>query len=152
MQNENINGLTVYTKDRVNENLWYLFDISGLTPNKSKSEIAGLGVLKGVKLALCGMECIDLMFSPTKILEFYYSHNKNLENQENFINLVLKIEKLLRLWRMRNLSNAGKITVFNVYAMSKIIVHLALIKVILFLIIRKLDKIKNYFIWKSGNP
>ena len=92
------------------------------------------------------------MFSPTKILEVYYSHDKNLENQKNFINLVLKIEKLLRLWRMRNLSNAGKITVFNVYAISKIIVHLALIKVILFLIIRKLDKIKKHFIWKSGNP
>ena len=36
------------------------FDIfstfSGLKPNKSKCEIACLGALNGVKLALCGME------------------------------------------------------------------------------------------------
>ena len=47
------------------------FDIfstfSGLEPNKSKCEIAGLDALKGVKLALCGMACIDLMFSAIAI-------------------------------------------------------------------------------------
>ena len=55
---------------------------SGLKPNKSKCEIAGLGILKGVKLALCGTECIDLMFSATEILGVYYSYDKNLEKQE----------------------------------------------------------------------
>ena len=50
-----------------------------------------------------------------KILGVYYSYDENLENQENFINLVLKIEKLLRLWGVRNLSSAGKITVFTHY-------------------------------------
>ena len=37
--------------------------------------------------------------------------NKNFENQENFINLVFKIEKRW-LWRMRNLPVAGKTTVY----------------------------------------
>ena len=125
MQNENINGLnifentflytayaddtTFFLKDKKSViELMKTFDIfstfSGLKPNKSKCEIAGLGALKGVKLALCGMECIDLMFDAIKILGVYYSYDKNFENQENFINLVLKTEKLLRLWRMRNLS------------------------------------------------
>ena len=80
-----------------------------LKPNKSKCETAGLGALKGIKLTLCGMESIDPMFNAIKSLGVYYSYDKNLENQENFINLVLKIEKLLRLWKMRNLSIAGKI-------------------------------------------
>ena len=35
----------------------------GLNPNRSKCKIAGLGALKGVKLALSGVECIDLMFN-----------------------------------------------------------------------------------------
>ena len=39
-----------------------IFDIfskfSGLEPNKSKYDIAGLAALKGVKLALCGMKCV----------------------------------------------------------------------------------------------
>ena len=69
-----------------------------LKPNKSKCEIACLGALEGVKLALCGMICIDLMLNAIKILGFYYSYDKNLENQENFLNLALKIEKLLTTW------------------------------------------------------
>ena len=78
------------------------FDIfstfSGLKPNKSKCEIAGLGALKAVKLALYGMKCIDLMFNAIKILRVYYSYDKNFENQEKFINLVLKIEIHLSLF------------------------------------------------------
>ena len=41
----------------------HLFLSSGLKPNESKCKIAGLGALKGVKLALSGVECIDLMFN-----------------------------------------------------------------------------------------
>ena len=112
------------------------FDIfptySGLKPNKSKCEIAVLGALKGVKLTLCGMECIE--WNEWNIV--YYSYDKNLENQESFINLFLKLS---RIWRMRNVSIAG-------------IVHLALVKVIPISTILELDKIKKHFIWKNGNP
>ena len=128
------------------------FDIfwtfSGLKPNKCKCEIAGLGALKGVKLALCGMECIDLMFNSIKVLGVYCSYDKNFEKQENFINLVLKIEKLQRLWRMQNLSIAGKIIVFKTLAISKI-VRPALVNIIPNSIILELDKIKKSFIWKN---
>ena len=59
----------------------------GLKPNKSKCEIAALGTLKRVKLALCRMECIDLIYNTIKILVVYYSFDKNLENQTKFVNL-----------------------------------------------------------------
>ena len=92
-----------------------------------------------------------MMFNSFKILGVYYTYDKNFENQENFINLVQKTEKLLRLWRMRNLSIAGKITIFKTLVISKI-VHLAYVKVISNPVILELDKIKKDFIWKSGNP
>ena len=38
----------------------YFSIFSGLKPNKCKCEIAGIGVLKGVQIALCGMECVNL--------------------------------------------------------------------------------------------
>ena len=31
---------------------------SGLKPSKPKCDIAGIGILKGVSMELCGMECI----------------------------------------------------------------------------------------------
>ena len=41
---------------------------SGLKPNKSKCKIAGIGALKRVQVALCGMRYIDLVSNIIKIL------------------------------------------------------------------------------------
>ena len=49
--------------------------LSGLKPNKAKCEIAGIGVLKGVLLALCGIDCIDLTKKTIKILDIHFSYN-----------------------------------------------------------------------------
>ena len=113
---------------------------SGLKPNKSKCEIAGIGVLKGVKVALCGMRCVNLFEDTIKILGIHYSYNKQLdENDENFKKYIAKIENVLKLWRARNLSLEGKITVFKSLALSKI-THLALVKTIPPSIIDQLNK------------
>ena len=47
---------------------------SGLKINNAKCEIAGTGVKKGVKMALCGMDCIDLTEDVIKILGIYFSY------------------------------------------------------------------------------
>ena len=66
---------------------------SGLKPNKSKCEIAGIGVLKGVHVALCGMRCIDLVSNIVKISGIFYSYNDKIEIEENFKRYIIKIEK-----------------------------------------------------------
>ena len=45
---------------------------SGLKPNKSKCEIAGIGVLKGFQIALCGMEYVNLKNNTIKILGIHF--------------------------------------------------------------------------------
>ena len=67
------------------------------------------------------MQCIDLNESTIKILGIHYSYNKTLENEENFRNHIIKIEEVLKLWRLRNLTMQGKITIFKTLALSKII-------------------------------
>ena len=52
---------------------------------------------------------------------------------------------------MRDLTIAGKITVFKTLAISKI-VHLALVKTISNSIIQELSKIQKEFMWKTCNP
>ena len=101
MQNENINslnifekiflytayadGTTILLKDEKSEieiiktsDVYSLF--SGLKPIKSKYEIASLVALKGVKLAICEMACLDLMLNTIRILGVCYSFDKYLEN------------------------------------------------------------------------
>ena len=123
---------------------------SGLKPNKSKCELAGIGVLIGVKVALCGMRCVNLSEDTIKILGIHYSYNKQLEN-DSFKKYVAKIENLLKLWRARNLSLERKITVFKSLALSKI-THLALVKTIPPSIIDQLNKTQKNFIWNGLNP
>ena len=67
--------------------------LSGLKPKKAKCEIAGIGVLKGVSLVLCGMDCIDLTKTILKILGIHFSYNKKLEAEER--NLKITIFKIL---------------------------------------------------------
>ena len=57
---------------------------SGLKPNNAKCERAGIGVLKGIRIALCGMECVNLKNNPIKILGIHFSYNRRLENDENY--------------------------------------------------------------------
>ena len=81
-------------------NVFDTFSIySGLKPDKSKCEIAGIGILNGVSMELCGMERIDLTNNSMKILGIHFSYNKKIENEESFVKLIKKIENVLKNWR-----------------------------------------------------
>ena len=101
-------------------------NISGLKPNTTKCEIADIGVLNGVQVALCGMKCVNLNNETVKILGAHFSYNKNLEQYKNFSEHILKIESILKLWRMRQLTLERGVKAFKSLAISKI-VHLLLI-------------------------
>ena len=58
----NADDTTFFLKDEISvfENLHKFSLVSGLSPNTTKCEIAGIGTLKGVNVALCGMKCLNL--------------------------------------------------------------------------------------------
>ena len=155
-ESKKINGLNIfdkrflYTAYTVDSSTFFLKDtktvielinifdtfskFSRLKPNKSKCEIAGIGALKGLQVALCGMRCIDLVSNIVKIVGIYYTYNDKLEIQETFKRDITKTEKILRIWRIRDL------TVFKTLAISKI-VHLALTETIPNSFIQELGKL-----------
>ena len=55
------------------------------------------------------MRCIDLVSNIVKILGIYYSYNDKLEIQENFKRDIIQINNFLQIWRMRDVSIAGKL-------------------------------------------
>ena len=68
---------TFFLKDKESvKELMNIFDTfstySGLKPNKPKCEIAGIGVLKGMSVELCGMECIDLTKKISKNFRYLF--------------------------------------------------------------------------------
>ena len=98
-------------------------------------------------MALCGMEWANLKNNTIKVLGIYFSYNKSLENDENYRRYIIKTEKFLKLWRMRQLRIAGKILIFKILAISKV-VHLALVKDVPSSTIVQLEKIQKQCIWK----
>ena len=97
------------------------------------------------------LKCIDLRLNTAEILGIHFSYNKKIENDENILKQITRIEKVLKLWGMRNLTLEGKVTVFKALAISKI-VHLALITNISKSAIKELNKIQKEFIRKNKNP
>ena len=59
---------------------------SGLRHNKSRCEAAG--GLKGAKLTLCDMNCIDLRLNTIKILGIHFSHNNCIDLRLNAIKIL----------------------------------------------------------------
>ena len=58
--------------------------ISDLKPNLSKWEVARIELLKGVKVVVRGIKCIDLTNDAIKILGILFLYNKNIEPEQNF--------------------------------------------------------------------
>ena len=100
--------------------------MSGLRANIEKCEIAGIGSLKGVTEAVCGLKSVDLSNDTIKILGIHFSYNKKVHMQNNFIAMIKKIQQVLCSWNSRTLTLEGRIMIFKTLATSKI-VYLALI-------------------------
>ena len=117
----------------------------------SKCEIAGIGSLKGVETAVCGMKNIDLTKDAVKIIGISFSYNKAIQNELNFRTTISKIQAILKLWRMRRLSLEGKITVFKSLAISKI-VYLSLLSNVPNKIVEEIMKIQKNLLWDFTVP
>ena len=107
-----------------------LSKFSGLRPNVSKCEIAGISVLKNVNVALCIMKNVDLTKETIIVLGVHISDNKKFQDDLSFLYSIKNIVNIIRLWHMRKLTLKGKITVFKSLAITKI-VYLALLTTIL---------------------
>ena len=61
------------------ESTFSLLDSFSTFSRLNVSEIAGIGVLKSVNFAFCGMKNISLIKKTIKILDVHISYNKNLQ-------------------------------------------------------------------------
>ena len=123
-------------------------NFSGLKTNRAKYQIAGIGVLNGVQVALCGIKCVNLNNETVKILGLNFSYNKNIEQDKTFSEHILNIESIIKLWRMRQLTLEGRITVFKSSAISKVI-HLLLITKLRNNTVDLTYKIQKNFLWQG---
>ena len=102
-------------------------------------------------MALCEIKNINFKKNTVKNLGVHYSYNKKLESEKNFKNHIQKIKNVLKIWRMRNLTLEGKITIFKTLAISKVI-DLPSVTVLPNSTNTELNKIHREFIWNHKRP
>ena len=67
---------------------------SGLKPNLTKCEVSGIGVLKGVQVAVCGMKYINLKVDTIKILGIHFSYNELIAREKIFLKAISNARSL----------------------------------------------------------
>ena len=98
--------------------------------------------------AVCGLCCVDLNNGTLKILGIHFSYNKKLK-KEKICKTVTDIHRVLKIWIMRNLTEKGKIVIFKIIAISKIVSQ-SFITTVAKHIIDKIKKIHKAFLWKNS--
>ena len=121
----------------------YYSKYSGLKPNFSKCEIAGIGSLKEVEVAVYGIKCVNLKINVIKILGIHFSYNNKLNMEKDFLTVASNIQRILKVWRMTNLTFEGKVIVFRTLPLFKII-HLCFTSVVPKQIIEEIENIQIY--------
>ena len=115
-----------------------------MKPNHEKCEVAGIGELKSVEVAVCGMKCFDLCNDTIKITGLHFSHSKEKRNEKHFLESITKIQNILKVWGMRRLTPESKFIVFKTLAISKNF-FLSLISKVPTEIISELEGIQKIF-------
>ena len=109
----------------------------GLKPNLKKSEIVGIGTLKGFQVAVYSLRCIDLN---NDTLKSSFLLQWKIKSGKIFYKIVTNKQWVLNIWEMRNLPLQGKIVIFKTIPISKIVFQL-FIRTIPRHIINKIEEI-----------
>ena len=89
-------------------------------------------------MAVCGIQCADLVSDTIIILGTHFSYNENLKEQRNSCLTLGNIQHVLKLWKLRNRTLDGKI-LFQAFATS-----------IPNYVVSELEKIQKSFLWENS--
>ena len=103
-------------------NIFFFLDLKSILQTL---KLLPLVLRSGVKMGLCGMECIELR-DDIKTLNIYFSYNKKLEQGKNLLNHIAKIRSILKICKLRHLTIERRMAVFKSLAIS-ISIHLLLV-------------------------
>ena len=100
-------------------------------------------------MAICGIQCVDLLSDTIKILGTNFFYNEKLKEKRNFCLIIANIQRVFKLWILRNLTLEGKIIIFKTLALSKIVFQ-AFVTPIPIYVVTELEKIQKSFLWENS--
>jgi len=126
-------------------------EFSGLKVNYEKSTVFRLGSLKNTNIVFYenrnlkwSSDCIDY-------LGLHISHNMTDMLEVNFKNKLSDIRNTLQIWKRRNLTLIGKITLIKTFALSKLVYPFSVFPNPSESFFKELDSVLFNFVW-NGKP
>ena len=104
------------------ELLYKYESVARLKVNISKTEALNFAEDFDTVQEIHGIKCI--IAGETKCLGIYIGHNMEACNEKGWIEKIRQIDKLLQIWKKRNLTTFGEMTILKCLAIPKII-HIA---------------------------
>jgi exonuclease III len=124
--------------------------ISGLRINRSKTEIFNLGTEDVYINNLLKRIGLKISEEPIRYLGIWFTKDKILKEYKNYRHKIEKIENLLKIWKQRDLSLKGKITVLKSLAVSQLIFPLTML-VASEEVVKEVENLLYNFLW-NGKP
>lgn len=116
--------------------------MSGTKLNIEKTE----GILLGpMKNSLQYVDGIKMTNNPVKSLGIFLGHDKEANDEKNWLNKLKEFEKILDSWRIRKLTLFGKCTVINSLIVSKLLYLFTVLENPNIEFIKKLNKIITFY-------
>ncbi len=142
---------TLFVGDTVSlNNVFILLDkfslVSGLCLNRKKTQVLCMG-MDGLALPQLGCRHIDESF---KTLGIWFSADRELMDSLNFTACLDKLKCLLNIWKQRDLSLKGKVTILKTLAVPKL-VYLSSLLFVPDWFVKRANKLFVDFIW-DGKP
>ena len=99
--------------------------ISGLKINIEKTEVLWLGSMRNCEHNPLGFKCKKYV----KSLGIFFSYDKKLRETLNFGGMSTHISQIINLWKQRNLTILGKITITKSLLLSKLVYRASMLQV-----------------------
>ena len=100
-------------------------------------------------MAVCGIQCVDLVLDTIKVLGTHFSYNAKLKEERNFCLIIANIQRVLKLWKLQNLTLERKALVFKTLALSKIIFQAFVTRIPTY-VVTELKKIQKSLLWENS--
>ena len=126
-------------------------EFSSLKLNKEMSEACWIGSKKHDKDKPLNCRWINLTDDKICSLGVCHRYDPFIASKHNFLDLVQKLRECLQVWKLRSLSLAGKILIFNTLALSKSI-YVATMIAPSKQFIDEANCVQKEFVWDNKRP
>ena len=123
---------------------------SGLKMNLEKTEVLRIGAIKNTDIILCPETNLKWTNDPVKLLGVLISTDISEMIEINYNPILSKIKNTIDMWKQRNLTIIGKVTIVKTLLVSKLTYLLSVLPTPNIQIFEEINNLIFKYIWKDG--